>query len=245
MTISRIITGGIVAIAILAVLLMSGCTTSINTTVEHRQDKTVHDAAENIDLDVTTFNGNIEIQESTAYDVEVTYNITAPEGHLQHITTGTNASRDGNTTKFIIEAKLSDPNEKLPINHGCDILVKVPKNSTYNLNLMTSNGNVKVTRLNGNQMIIATSNGNIDAAAGNYSAIDAATSNGNIAIKLLSGMQFFVDASTSNGRITHNSIQMQADKESQTSLFGSTASGRGNLHMVLQTSNGNIDIAYV
>ncbi|BAI60978.1 conserved hypothetical protein [Methanocella paludicola SANAE] len=244
MNTSKIITGGIVAIAILAVLLMSGCT-SMNTIVEHRQDKTVHGAAENIDLTVTTFNGNIEIQESTEYDVEVTYNITAPEGHLQHVTTGTNGSRDGNTLKLTAEAKLSDPNEKLPINHGCDILVKVPKNSSYNLNLMTSNGNVKVTQLNGNKMIIATSNGNVDAAAGNYSAIDAATSNGNINVKLLSDTQFFVDASTSNGRITHNSIQMQADKESQTSLIGSTASGRGNLHMVLQTSNGNIDLSYI
>jgi DUF4097 and DUF4098 domain-containing protein YvlB len=205
----------------------------------------VHDAAENIDLTVTTFNGNIEIQESSEYDVEVTYNVSAPEGHLQHIVTGTNASKDGNTTKFVIEAKLSDPKEKLPINHGCDIIVKVPKNSTYNLDITTSNGNVKVTRLNGSKMIIATSNGNIDMASGNYSTIDAATSNGNIDVKLLSGMQFFVDATTSNGRITHSSIQMQADKDSRTSLIGATSSGRGNLHMVLQTSNGNINLSYV
>ncbi len=244
MNTSKIITGGVVAIAILAVLLMSGCT-SMNTIVEHRQDKTVHDAAENIDLTVTTFNGNVEIQESTEYDVEVTYNITAPEGHLQHIATGTNGSRDGNTLKITAEAKLSDPNEKLPINHGADIIVKVPKNSTYNLNIMASNGNVKVTQLNGNKLIIDTSNGNIDVIAGNYSAIDAATSNGNIDVKLLSGMQFFVDASTSNGHITHNSIQMQADKESQTSLIGATASGRGTMNMVLQTSNGNINLSYI
>lgn len=217
----------------------------MNTIVEHRQDKTVHEAAENIDLTVTTFNGNIEILESPEYDVEVTYNISAPEGHLQHVTTGTNGSREGNTLKLTAEAKLSDPNEKLPINHGCDITIKVPKNSTYNLNIMTSNGNVKVTQLNGNKMIIATSNGNIDAIAGNYSAIDASTSNGDIDVKLLSGMQFFVDASTSNGRITHDSIQMQADKESRTSLIGATASGRGNLHMVLQTSNGNINLSYI
>jgi DUF4097 and DUF4098 domain-containing protein YvlB len=241
---SKIITGGLVVIAILAVLLMSGCTYEMGT-VEHRQDKTVHDAAENIDLTVTTFNGNIEILESPEYDIEVTYNISAPEGHLQHIVTGTNGSRDGNTLKLTAEAKLSDTNEKLPINHGCDIIVKVPKNSTYNLNIMTSNGNVKVPQLNGSKMIIDTSNGNIDVVAGNYSTVNLATSNGNIDVKLLSGTQFFVDASTSNGRIERGSIQMQADKDSRTSLIGSTASGRGNLHMVLQTSNGNIDLSYV
>lgn len=245
MKISKIIIAGIAVIAVLAVLSISGCTT-INTVIEHRQDKTVHDAAENIELTVTTFNGDVEIQESPEYDVEVTYDISAPQGHLQHIATGTNGSRDGNTLKITAEAKLSDSSEKLPVNHGANIIVKVPKNSTYDINIMTSNGKVVVVpRLNGDKMIVDTSNGNIDVVAGNYSTIDAATSNGNIDVKLHNGTQFFVEASTSNGRISHDMIHMLSDKESSKNLIGYTESGRGNLSMSLQTSNGNVNIEYV
>jgi DUF4097 and DUF4098 domain-containing protein YvlB len=240
---SKIIIGGVAIAAILAVLLISGCTQV--TTVEHREDKTLHDAAGNIDLTVTTMNGYVEIQESTDYKVEVIYDITAPTGHLQHITTGTNGSRDGNTLTIKAEAKLADPNERPVINHGANVIVKVPKNSTYNLTITTSNGKVTVPQLNGTRMVIDTSNGDVDITAGNYSVIDAASSNGDIGVKLQNGTQFFVDASTSNGRVRHGMIHMLPDSETDTSLVGYTESGHGNLRMVLQTSNGDVDISYV
>jgi DUF4097 and DUF4098 domain-containing protein YvlB len=240
---SKIVIGGIAIAAILAVLSFSGCTQM--TTVEHREDKTVHDAAENIDLTVTTMNGDVEIRESTDYKVEVIYNITAPIGHLQHITTGTNGSRDGNTLTIKAEAKLADPNERPVINHGANVIVKVPKNSTYNLTITTSNGKVIVPELNGTRMVIDTSNGDVSITAGNYSAIDATSSNGGIDVKLQNGTQFFVDASTSNGRIRHGTIHMLPDVDTDKSLVGYTESGRGNLRLILQTSNGNIDVSYV
>lgn len=242
MNTSKIIIGGIAVAAILAVLSISGCTQM--TTIEHRQDTTQHDAAKNIDLTVSTFNGNIEVQRSTDYKVEVIYNISASRGHLSDVVTGTDASRDGDTLKLKAEAKLSDPTRQMIYNHGADIVVKVPANSTYTLTLTTSNGNIDVPQLNGNKLSIDTSNGNIDVSAGNYSAIDAATSNGNIGVRLPNVTQFSLDAATSNGHIGHGAIAMQSDHETQTSFVGRTASGNGNMHIVLRTSNGNIDVTY-
>lgn len=234
---------GIALCAVLAFLSIGGCTQL--TTVEHREDRTSHDAAENIDLDVTTLNGDVEIQESADFRVEVIYDITAPAGHLQHITTGTDGSRNGSTLTIKAVAKLANTDEKPVVNHGANIIVKVPKNSTYNLTITTSNGKVVVPRLNGSRMVIATSNGNIDIAAGTQALIDAASSNGDIAVKLLNGTEFFVDASTSNGQVRHGTIPIKSGSSTAKTLVGYTEAGNGNLRMALQTSNGDIDIRYV
>jgi DUF4097 and DUF4098 domain-containing protein YvlB len=239
-------TGGIILILVLAVLSISGCTYSFNSEdlLEHRQDKTVHDAAENIELDVSTVNGNIEIRESDEYDVEVTYDIKAPKGHLLDITTGTNGSRDGNTMKIIAEAKPANSTQML-INTGANITVKVPKNSSYNLTLVTPNGNVKVTALNGTNLTMDLENGNIDAAIGNFSIVNGWNSNGNIAIKLHNGTRFYVDAMVGNGRVRHDDIHMAPETDTDRHLKGYTESGNGSLRMDLSTSNGNIDISYI
>ncbi len=243
MKFNQVIIGGIIFILALAALSISGCTSPNNLILEHRQDKTVHDAAENIVLDVSTFNGNIEIRESADYDVEVTYNVTAPQGSLQDVQTGTNGSKEGDTLRIKAEAKLNKPG--IVVNTGANILVKVPANSSYNLTLKTDNGDVKVPELNGTGMVIDTSNGNIEITGGNYSTIDAGTSNGDITVKLANGTLFYVDASTSNGRVKHGSIHMTPETEKDNLLKGYTEAGNGSLRMSLHTSNGNIDISYV
>ncbi len=235
-----------VLILALAALSTSGCTYSFNSEdlLEHRQDKTVHDAAENIVLDVSTVNGNIEIRESPEYDVEVTYDIKAPRGHLQDIVTSTNGTRNGNTMRIIAGAKSANPAQPT-INAGADITVKVPKNSSYNLTLVTPNGNVKVTALNGTNLTMDLENGNIDAAIGNFTIVNGWDSNGNIAIKLLNDTPFYVDAQVGNGRVRHDDIHMAPVTDTDRHLKGYTESGNGSLHMGLSTSNGNIDISYV
>lgn len=238
---------GFAIFAILAILLISGCT-SINpggiTNEEHMEVKTVHNASESIDLDVITFNGNIEIQNSTVDTVEVIYDVFAPQGHLYDILTGTNGSSIGNTTKIIAEAKLQDQENKPVVNHGANILVKVPRSATYNLSLRTLNGNIKVPALNGNGMVLRSTNGNVDLTVENFFNINAETLNGDINVKLQDGTLFSVNASTMNGRVSHGLVHMTPEKETSTRLIGHTEAGNGSLRMDLSTLNGNVEISY-
>ncbi len=75
--------------AVIAIIVAAGllggciaCNPGSITTTEHREDKTVHAAAENIVLEVSTINGNVEIRESADNNVTVTYDVMAPAGHL-------------------------------------------------------------------------------------------------------------------------------------------------------------------
>jgi hypothetical protein len=238
----------IIAITIIAGL-PGGCV-SINpgslTTTEHREDRTLYDAAQNIILNVSTINGYVEIRESAgASNIEVTYDVFASEGHLLHVLTGANSTRiDNNTVMIEAGAKLNRPDEGGIANHGANIIVTIPKGSHCDLNLTTLNGNVIVPALNGGAATLNTLNGNVELNGGNYTDIDASTLNGDVTVKLQEGTLFYVDASTLNGQVRHGLIHMAPQKETERELVGYTEAGNGSLRMKLSTLNGNVEISY-
>jgi DUF4097 and DUF4098 domain-containing protein YvlB len=220
-------------LAITAIAALIGGCISINpgsvTTTEHMEVTTAHSGADNITLDVSTVNGNVEIQEASDSNVTVIYEITASKGHLYDVVTGTNGTRvDNNTVHVTAEAKIAHPDDGFIGSRGANIIVKVPRGTHYDLTLNTMNGNVIVPGISG----------------ASFSRIDAATMNGDVNIKLHEGTLFYVDASTMNGRVRHGYIHMAPVTENDRTLIGPTEAGSGSLQMTLSTMNGDIGISY-
>jgi DUF4097 and DUF4098 domain-containing protein YvlB len=224
MKLDKIIIGVLALIAIL-VLLLAGIgvcgfclfankitTTSFTSPVEHREDKTVHDGAANVSIEVDTIGGNIEISESTSDKIEVIYDVFATEGHLYDIVTGTNYSTEGDTLKIKATAKIPDYRSPMMGTRGAHVYVKVPKNASYSLNLNTAGGNVIVPDLRGESLRIATLGGYIELNGANYETITANTAGGDInaeydakkAVFDTLGGEIVLNAKQTNGTIKAN-----------------------------------------
>ncbi len=238
---------GLVVIAV--VVIVVGAFAFANMALaplEQRQDKTTIAATQNVEIEATTFNGKVEIQTSNGNNIEITYNLKAPTGHLTEITTTTtNETKNGNTLTLFAEAKLINPNDSLTANHGADIIIKLPETSQYNLTLRTLNGNIIKPQLNDINVIASTNNGNIDIKDSNYKSINASTLNGDVDVSLQEGTLFQVEASTANGHVSRGNIQMNTEIETSTHLKGSTQNGAGTLNLTLTTANGDIKIEYL
>lgn len=199
------------------------------TITEHTEITTTHDGADNIELDISTFNGNVEIREAADDKVTIVYDIIAPAGHMNDVFTGSNSSRvDNYTMKISAEAKILHPDDGFTGIRGANIIVKVPRGSHYILNLSTLNGNVNVP----------------DIGGASFYRIDADTLNGNVVVRLHEGTQFYVDASTINGHVNHGLIHMAPTTENAKTLIGATEAGNGSLRMSLHTMNGNVEMSY-
>jgi cytoskeletal protein RodZ len=191
--------------------------------LEQREDKTVHTPKENVVIQAATFNGDIEIRSTTGSQIEVMYNVTAPNGFLKDIKTFTNETKSDNLTTIITSAELQ---VNQGVNYKANLIVNLPNNSRYNLTLTTPNGNIDIQGSNSNE-------------------INAMTANGNVNIDLSQNTLFQVTASTVNGNITHQGITLDASTETSTRLNGATSAGEGNLILALMSGKGNIAIEYV
>ncbi len=209
-----------------------------------RQDKTEYTPRENVDIQAGTFNGDIIIQSTTGSRIEVTYNVTAPDGYLNDIKTFNNETKTDNTTTLITgaELQLSQTQES---GYKADLVINLPETSTYNLTLTTGNGNIIKPQINDSKVVASTSNGNIDLKDGDAREIDVMAVNGNVKIGLTQGTLFQVAASVGNGKITHQGIALDADPDTATRLKGTTSGGAGTLNLALNTGNGNISIEYL
>lgn len=187
-----------------------------------REDKSVFTPKDNVVIDATTFNGNIKVQPSTGSQIEVIYQVSAPNGYLKDILTSANETANGNVTTIKASAAIQINNG---VAYTANLVVNVPTSSTYNLTLTTHNGNVNVQ---------------VDKSR----EIGAITDNGNININLPQNTLFQVTASVANGKISHQGIAMTANPDSTTRLLGTTAAGAGSLVMTFMSGNGDITIAY-
>jgi DUF4097 and DUF4098 domain-containing protein YvlB len=155
--------------------------------LEQREDKTTNVATQNVTIKAATFNGDIVIAESTSDQIEVTYNIEAPQGHINEIkTTTTNQTLNGNT-EIVTEAKIENPNNQLKVNYRASITIKLPSTSQYNLTLNTLNGNIVKPQLNDMTLKATTNNGYIDIKDDNATSIEASNLNGNVKVSLVEG----------------------------------------------------------
>jgi DUF4097 and DUF4098 domain-containing protein YvlB len=212
--------------------------------LEQSEKTDVIPTAQNVEVQATTYNGNIEIQASTSNQIEVTYKIEAPKGHLNEISTSTtNQTLNPNTLVLVAEAKLNAHSE-LTVNHNAKIIIKLPSTSHYDLTLHTLNGDITKPQLNDTMVVCRTDNGNINIEDDNATSIDAVSQNGNVQISLVQGTLFNVDANAANGNISYQGIAMNTSMQTQTQFKGNTSSGIGNMSLTLSAENGNITIEY-
>lgn len=226
MKLDKVIIGVLALIAIL-VLLLAGIgvcgfclfankitTTSYTSPVEHREDKTIHDGAANVSIDVDTFGGDIEVSESTSDKIEVIYDVFATEGHLYDIVTGTNYSTEGDTLKITATAKIPDYKSTMIGTRGAHVYVKVPKNASYSLNLHTMGGDITVPSLHGNAVYMDTMGGELKLAGGQYETVYLNTMGGDITasyeaskatLKTLGG-RIEIDTTQTTGKLDANTM---------------------------------------
>jgi DUF4097 and DUF4098 domain-containing protein YvlB len=237
----------IVAVIATAVVLISAYyfLNAAFVPLEQREEKTSTAVTKNVEIEIATFNGNIEIQTTTSSTVEVTYNVETPQGHLNEITTSTmNQTQSDDRMTLIAEAKLVNTNNELTVNYRADILIKLPDTSQYNLTLTTLNGNIIKPLLNDTKIVANTSNGAVEIKDDNCKIIEASSLNGNVKVSLAEGTLFQVDASTANGNVAYQGIAMNTSVQTTTHLKGETSEGQGNLDLTLSAANGNIILEY-
>jgi DUF4097 and DUF4098 domain-containing protein YvlB len=242
-------TGIILGVAVIIVIVVAiGAYVffiSALTPLEQRKDTSTYAAVQNVEIQATTFNGNIEIQTSTSNIINVTYNVEAPEGHLNQISTATtNQTQSQNTLILVAEAKLVNSSGELTVNHKADITLLLPSTGQYNLTLSTLNGNIIKPLLNDTNIVARSNNGYIDIKDDNANSIEASSLNGNVNISLLKGTLFQVDATSANGQVTYQGIAMNTTIQSGNHLKGNTTDGTGHLNLTISSANGNVTIEY-
>ena len=210
--------------------------------LEQREDKTSYTPNQKVDIQATTFNGNIEIKPSTGSQIEVIYNIKTPQGQLYDVKTQTNETKSENQTTLITSAK---DQGSTSVNHAANLIIKLPNTSQYNLTLLTANGDIIKPQLNDTKITASTSNGNINIEDGSCNSIEAITMNGNVRIGLTKDTLFQVAASVGNGNIAYQGIALNTTEQSATRLKGATSAGEGTLSLTLMTANGKVTIEYL
>lgn len=212
-----VIIAAIVGISIYAVISNSLAPPST------REDKSVFTPKDNVVIQATTFSGNIKVQPYTGSQIEVIYQVSAPNGYLNDVTTLAKETANGSSTTINAAAALQINNG---VAYTANLVINVPRTSIYNLTLTTHNGNVNVQ---------------VDKSR----EIGAITDNGNIYVNLPQNTKFQVTASVANGKISHQGITMTANPDSATRLLGNTVGGLGNLTMTFMSGNGDITLGYV
>lgn len=261
----------VILVFALAGLLLSGCI-SITTggdasegSVDENQKHTFQ-VGENPVVDVTGFNGSIEVVVGDDGVVDVEAKLTTPRR------VSYSAAVDGNTVTVI--AKKTGTGITLGRSPGVRIRVIVPKHSTIKArtsngaievtgvagsgDLETSNGGITVSNVEGRfeadtsngriamsdvdgQFKVRTSNGKIDFSGSFTAGSDNSftTSNGPIEVTFKGEPDVEVDARTSNGSAVSDRPILATTTE-KTRLVGKYGSGSAKLE--LRTSNGSINI---
>ncbi|CAJ36653.1 DUF4097 family beta strand repeat-containing protein [Methanocella arvoryzae] len=224
--------------------------------IEQKEYNASHAAADRIELDVSTFNGAVEVLPSDGDTVDVKVVMHAPEGRIGEITADANFGGDNESMKVNVDVRrlTSDVVAAGFGNLGGNVYVYVPEESLYDINVRTSNGRVHVGNFSGEALKLQTSNGGITVEGGDYSRIDAKTSNGRIVAKYNATDVVFetsnsgidldttqpagsLRAITSNGRIS-----VDLPDTAGFSIEASTSNGRirhAAFPMVLTTEESN------
>ena len=255
----------------LAGLLLSGCV-SISTGgdspdgAEDEQQKHTFQVRENPTVDVTGFNGSIEIIVGDDRVVDVEAKLTIPKR------VSYSATIDGNTVTVI--AKKTGSGITIGRSPGAEIKVIVPEHST--IKASTSNGSVEVTGVVGSGDL-RTSNGSItvsgvegrfelDTVNGRITLLDVngqfkahtingtieftgslatdsdnsfTTTNGDIDVTFKGEPDVAVDARTTNGS-ARSDRPILATTTEKTRLVGKYGTGSATLE--LRTSNGSVHL---
>ncbi len=193
MKVDNVIIAGAAIIVVLAIILVIGgacgaCAflasgpgthVSFGETVQDTRSDT-RAGAENIELVVNTFGGDVVLEEWADTTVKVTYDVYAPSGYLDDILTSTRDTKSGNSTTITAEAKFRDESIFNLAGRKVDVTVTVPKNSSYILKLNAAGGKITVPPLHGSSVYLNTLGGAISLNSGKFDTIDMNTAGGRI-----------------------------------------------------------------
>lgn len=241
----RLILGCFAIIVVLAVLLAAvggayGLLWAL-APAEHREDITSHPGAAKINLAVDTF-GNVNVVESGTGDVQVTYTVRARHGHLNDTVTSTTYSLDGDTLTVKSEATHTNTLGgiiSLGDTGGVDVLIKVPKNSQYDLNLKTSYGSITLTALNGSRAVLGSDSGNVVIKGGQYDDLTATSDYGSITAKYEANTSTFTSGS---GNLVLDSSGPANSLTASTS-YGAINARYNAARATFKSGSGNLDLA--
>jgi hypothetical protein len=219
---------------LLTTLLLAGCiTVTADSESGHGSSEENHKntfvVGTNPTIDVTGFNGKIEITAGEDGVVDVDTTLKVP-GRISY-----SAELDGNTVTVL--AKKNGIGISFGSNPQAQIQVVAPSNAI--IKARSSNGSVTVSGITGSGTL-DTSNGTItiEDSSGEFSA---ETSNGSINMSNVNG-EF--DAETSNGKITFlGSFESESDNtfKSSNGSVDVTFADEPDLDLDARTSNGTVD----
>jgi DUF4097 and DUF4098 domain-containing protein YvlB len=233
----------IVIILSIGIVLLESGVFYIPPALEQREDTTTYAPNHNVVIEAQTFCGNIDIQPSSGSQIEVTYTIKAPSGHLYDIKINNNETKTENQTRLTTTAQ--NHGDPTATQYTADLTLKLPSSSQYNLTLITGNGNITKPQLNDQKVAASTLNGDITLTDnGNCVSLGANCMNGNIKVNLARGTLFEVAASVGNGKIDTTGIALDTSVQNDKRLEGTTSAGEGTLTLSLVTGNGTIKLEY-
>ena len=154
----------------------------ISFVTEQKEYNSSHEAAKNITIDVSTFNGAVEVLPANSNNVDVKVVAHAPEGKLDQISANIGMSGSQDDLNVDVEVRRLTPNMVTTGfgSFGGNVYIYVPSGSEYDMDIQTSNGMVHVGDLSGRTLKLDTSNAGITVDGGQYNRINAKTSNGRI-----------------------------------------------------------------
>lgn len=191
---------------------------------------------DNVEIDLDTRNGNIEITESIGdqFELEINSRVRAEneEKAQNKKSRGMEIQKESNRLSFRVTEREIVANVRLSL----------PKKHLYNLNLDTSNGRVEISGLQADKVEADTSNGRIVFRDMSGKIFRADTSNGRIEMKNVKGDEFIADTSNGsiyiqgegqffNGDTSNGSITIEPKFKADGEIKADTSNGRIKLHL--------------
>ncbi len=156
------------------------------------------------------------------------------ENNLKELIIDFKDNDEGDEKQLYLEA--IHPNYNVP--YSVSMELTVPRNAVTRLDLMTSNGKLKLKDLTGSTMYLKTSNGAVNLSQISADMLDVKTSNGKVIIYSVKGKDLIIK--TNNGRIEGDLTSGNADIYTSNGKIILDVKPMTSGDYILRTSNGRI-----
>lgn len=252
--------------AFLCMAIMHAPTITDDTTViyrDHAYNGTLG-GFDQVTLNVHDINGNILVKEGAEDSYAIDVHEKGTERSFQRYRVEFNESTaSGARTLDVTVRDLWKDQPMSSLKHSADITVTVPKNKTYNVELVTVNGDIDVGSFNGSKAtmtcvngVITSSfsadratysnvNGDVDATTMKTAGkIDVNSVNGGVYITVPKDAGLSVDARLVNGGV-RTYMALNTTEKTMFKVIGSTPGYGGNgIDIKIALVNGNIKVKY-
>lgn len=215
-----------------------------------------------VDLTVHDINGNVQVKEGSgdSYSIEVHEKGTELSFQRYYVEFHEAGTAGTKTLDLNVRDNLTGQ-PSTNTRYTADIIVTVPKNKTYSVDLAMVNGNIDAGSLSGDRAVMTCVNGGITSSFSADSAtftnvngdilastskssghISASDVNGGIDISVPASAGFSLNAHLVNGEI-NTDMALNATEKSRFNVVGNTPGYSGNgLDLQLATVNGDITV---